>query len=206
MKKSVVYLLSLSLMLIIISGCNSGLNNEIGLANLTADQQEIINLLTTSRQEVFIFSYQTDNAFESVDFWIEIYSYGELMENLGGLSFSTRNPLNGRLSVTISNDAVGEYRWTFGVSGDGFRADNIVDFSFLTENIGSMARGHGPTRESIPIQDGRAIILHSTKFYLGNVVYIDGSRNSQDYIDHPELLAEYPYVIFIKARFSNTAW
>jgi len=83
---------------IIISGCSFEMNSEIGPAHLTTDQQDIINLFTTDNQQFLIFNYQTENAFESMDFWVEVYSYGELIENLGGLSFisdSSGLPLTG---------------------------------------------------------------------------------------------------------------
>ena len=197
---------SLILMVVILSGCATRKNNEIGLADLTSAQQDIINLLTTDLHEVFIFNYQLDNTFDTVDFWIEVYAYGELVESLAALSFghgSARSPLNGQLSVTISYDAHKNFRWAFVVEEDGFRGTSITDFTFNTENVGNMPRSHGPTPESVSIQAGRDIILHTTKFHSGNIVNFDDSRGSQDYIDQPELLIEYPYVIFIKARFSN---
>ena len=209
MTKYVAMLFFAILMIIAISGCDSGMNNEIGLANLTTDQQDIVDLLTINNQEVLIFDYQSDSIFEFVDFWVEVHANGELVENLGGLSFmhcccSTGNSLNGRLSVTINNEADRSYRWLFGASkGGGVHASSRVEFAFHTEDIGNMPRSWGPTQEPIPIQDGRDIILYKTKFHSGDYVSIDGSVSFQDYIDRPELLEKYPYAIFIKARFSN---
>ena len=206
MKKSVAVFFAVSAIFVILSGCTSGVNNEIRPADLTAGQQDIVNLLTTGDQEVFIFDYQAEGAF-AMEFWIEIYAYGELIESIEGLKLSRHdnriNPLNGRLAVAISNEDDGSFRWEFAVIDGDFRATNIVDFAFHTENAG--ARTHGPTQEAVSIEDGRGIILHTTKFRSGHTVFTDGSRVSQDYIGQPELLAGYSYVILVKARFSSAA-
>lgn len=121
--------------IVVISGCGAGRGDRIWLADLAAEQQDIVSLLTTHGQEALIFNYRTDSAFEAVDFWIELYAYGEPVEHLGGLSFrhgNAGNALDGRLAV----------------QEDGFRSSGVVDFVFDTETL----------------HEGRDIILHMTNF------------------------------------------
>ena len=201
-KKSLAMLFIIGSMLMLLSGCTGGSNNKIRLANLTVDQQDIVNLLVADSQEVFIFNYQTANA-SAMELWVGVYAYGELVESMAGLSFSRSgnqsNSLSGRLAVTINYETDGSFVWTFAVIDGNFHATNIVEFTSDSESFGS--RTHSPMQEAIAIQDGKDIILHTTKFH-SDTVFTDGSRNSQDYINQPELLAGYQYVILIRARFS----
>ena len=63
----------------------------------------------------------------------------------------------------------------------------------------SLARGFGPITELVPIQDGTEIILYTSKFSDSGRLTFSGDQ--QIYLEQPELIAGYPYVHFIKARF-----
>ena len=175
--------------------------NQIAPAALTDGQRDIINLLSAHSTEIHIFDFHTDGTIQNVEFWLEVYAYGVLIERVQGLSFSEPNPqlFDGQLAITIDRENDNrDFRWTFTVSQDGWRASNRFDSATL-QNDGFAIR-HQSLQTPIEIQNDTEIILYAAAFFRGNVA-IAFSGDLQIFRDQPELLAEYPYVQIIKARF-----
>ena len=195
-------LLALCVIALFLAGCSTEFvyPNHISPTELTDEQQDLMSLLTAHGNEILIFDYVTAEAFEHVEFWLETYHYGTLIEQIQGvhLIVDATQPQNGQLAIIINRDNSNQYsQWTFVVRQSGGVASNR--FESLTIEVAGTSRGFGSITESVAIQNNTEIILYISKFSR------DGLRTYSDmqtFVEQPELLAEYPYVQIIKARFS----
>jgi len=173
---------------------------HIGPMQLTPDQQEILDLVQNHNSETFLFEFQKPETATLSEFWIDVYSYGQFVERVGGLSMISNPYVNyaeNRLIVSIEQSHE-KMRWSMAVAQNGSRASHgWVSFQMSQSPL---ANARGAITESVAIQDGVEIILHSTIFSHGS---LSTFGDKQMYLEHPELLTEYPYVFFIKAKFST---
>jgi len=171
----------------------------IGPMQLTPDQQEILDLVQNHNSEIHLFEFQKPVTATLGEFWIDIYSYGQFVERIGGLGMinSADNYATNRLIVSIEQGH-GEIRWSMAVAQNGSRASH--DWVSFQMSQSPLANARGAINEPVAIQDGVEIILHSTIFSHGS---LSTFGDKQMYLEHPEFLAEYPYVFFIKAKFST---
>ena len=171
--------------------------NTLQVAELTEEQKEIVDLFRNDQQELQVYSYQTEEAFKSVDVWLEIYKDGELVEpRSGGITSLSDEPkaLKGKIAVIISQNP--DYQWTFSISQGMGKASSRSKESphYLTSG-----RAFGPIGGVQQIKDGQEIVLHASIFSDS-----DGfSFSPQRFMDDPGIVKNYPYVHLIKAKFSK---
>ncbi len=164
---------------------------------LTQDQQDIVDLLTNMDREILLFDFKTQDAYKSVEFWVETYEYGVLSDRPSGANTfgDEAKPLDGQLAVVISNDDSG-LRWSFTLSHDGTRTSHTSEPALIDK---ALACGFGPISGPVGIEDGKEIVLYSALYSYGNI----STRDEQEYVTQPELLVEYPLAHLIKCRFER---
>ena len=120
MKKFIPILLAIA-MLAALTSCNSekivSPQNAVSPANLTADQQEIIELLSVpNTQEIMLFDFNTEEAYSRLDIWVEFYENGELIGQRGSLGTYLDSPetLDGRMMIMINKN-----QWTLSETAVG---------------------------------------------------------------------------------------
>ena len=101
----------------------------------------------------------------------------------------------GQLAIIINSTGNRNFQWT--ISSSGGSSQNSEPWTASEAYLG---RAHGPITEPVAIENGRTIVLHTSIFSNGN---ISTFTDKQIYLEQPELLAEYPYVHMILARFSH---
>ena len=162
---------------------------------LTADQQELITLLSRPDQEILLFEY-TDHVFTGIEIWVEIYHYGELIDQRGGLKTLSDTTLEARpIAITITQPGQNQFQWIISIGGSSQRGT-----PWAAEH-NYMARAFGPITEPVAVIDGQEILLYISRFTTGNTLSAMGDL--QWYLENPETLAEYTYVHLIKARFTT---
>jgi len=199
-KNIFTFTISILLLFIGLTGCRGQGQNQtfqIEPMVLTEEQQNILNLISTPNQEILLFNYNIDEQFTSIEFWVEVFRYGELAETVAGLRMYSQPPIQiteGQLAVTINITQNRNFQWTISSSGGSFQ--NSEPWTASETHLG---RAHGPIIGPVTIENGRIIVLHTSIFSNG---YISTFTDQQIYLEQPELLAEYPYVHMILARFS----
>jgi len=196
--------LSICIMVTFLAGCSlvpSVYRNQIAPTALTSEQQDLINLLQAHHSEIVLFDFATREAFKNIEFWLEVYEYGVMVEQIQGIHMINPEPepLDSQLAILISHDGDHRYfQWTFIVGTGGVRASNRFETSKMDSNM--FGRMFGPILEPIEIHDGEEIILYTSKFARGGIRTFN---DIQIFLDEPELLAEYSYAYVVKARFSK---
>jgi len=201
MKKLLAFVLTI-ILIGGLTGCSNesvSLKDEIAPKELTDDQKEIFDLLSVGN-EILLYDFKTQEEYRSVEFWVEIYEYGVLISRPAGLHQLSDDlkTLDGRLAVLIAQKP--GFQWTFSMDG----ASQINSEPYIpADDIDTLARGYVPIGGPIAIQDGNEIVLYTSIFS-----YPDGSAvalysDLQRYVGHPELIKDYPYVHFIKCKFSK---
>ena len=181
----------------VIVGCTNQTESnppQIAPMSLSAAQQEIVDLITHAGQEILFFEYS--GAFNSMEVWVEVYRYGDLVDTFAKLHIlsDAQEPIaDGQIAITIHNFNRREYRWTI-TSGGG-----TVSGPYWAASSDYMARAFGPITEAVSITDGEEILLYISRFTTGSSLNTQGCM--QNYIKNPAILAEYTYVHLIKARF-----
>lgn len=171
-------------------------SSMIAPKELTQDQRDIVELLSNDKQEILLFDYTTDEAYKSVEFWVEIYEDGELVDRPSGVNShgDEARSLNGQLVILINHDS--SITWTFTTSEDGSRVSHSGEaLPFENSDLG---RSYGPISYPVEIEPGKEIVLY-TSFYSADGITLYSDR--QRYNDEPDLLSQYPYAHIIKCRF-----
>ena len=127
MKNMLRGVLAAGLVLLCLAGCSQDAGvakNRIAPKALTQDQKDIVALLSGERQEILLFDYQTEDAYTSMEFWMEIYEDGVLKESLPGIRAykEQEESAKGQLAFCISRGE--DIRCAFTVSEEGMRASH----------------------------------------------------------------------------------
>lgn len=204
MKRLASVLLSI-FTLVILASCNSAKQdssqNSIAPIELTAEQQEIIDLLSIpNKQELMIFDFNTGESYRGFEVWVEVYQNGELIERPVEVNThsDTAEKRNGQVAIVI-NQADNTYQWTLSMVENGIKYSHVG-----TAEIAVDARsGHsfGPMNESASIEDGKEVIIYSSMFAEANTPL--RAYDQQTLQEQPELLKEYPHVYLIKCKFTK---
>lgn len=170
---------------------------HIGLVSVSAEQEEMLDLFARAGKEILIFDYHTRNQFTQLEVWVEIYHYGELIEQGGGISMGGEPLESGRFFVMRDQAVWGampqEFQWTFFTEYATFQGQ-----SWVMEGEKPLGRGWGPMEGTRPIADGEEIVLHATRFSSqGLRTFFD----LQQYLI-PENREDLTYLHLIVARFS----
>ena len=199
--KTFIIFLAAVMILSAVAGCNGDdeadtPHNEIGLADLTAEQQDIVDLLAVPNlHEVLIFDFSTEEAFSSIEFWVEVYRNGILIEQPAGVMtvLDTADQQSGRLAVIINQST--NYHWTLSVITGGTRSSHASTADSKIDS--SLATATGAIEAPVIIEDGKEIILYKALFTAGSMTVYD----HQTFQDRPELLRDYIHVHLIKCKF-----
>ena len=184
----------------ILVGCSNTTDNhpsQIAPMRLSDSQQQIVDLVTGTGQEILLFDYNLNGMFNSIKVWVEILRYGEPLGKFAGLHIlgNPAFPLSdGQLAIAINWHANNEFRWMISAGSGRSNSESWIADS------DSLARAFGPIVDATPIEDGREILLYISKFTDGP---LRSTNDLQNYLLHPEALAGYTYVHLIKARFSQ---
>lgn len=184
----------------VLSACTSksvSPKNQIGPKELNQEQQEIVDLLSSDKQEMLLFDYKTEDSFKSMEFWVEIYENGVLTDRPAGISsyVDEVRPMNGQLAILINRNS--DLSWTFTVSENGARTSNTSEAAVRIEDE-TLGRGFGPVNGPVVIESGKEIILYTSIYFSYSMVsYSDMQR----FIEEPGLLNGYPYAEIVKCKF-----
>lgn len=172
--------------------------NQIAPMKLTGEQEDIVNLIASGKQEILLFDYKTEEAFKSVEFWVEIYEYGVLVDQPTDVSSfrGEEKPLDGQLAILITQNP--GFQWTFTISENGGRVSHTNEV--INTDYETIGRAYGPIDGPVAIEDGKEIVLYTSIFSNSD---ISTYGDQQIYSEQPELINEYPYVHIIKCKFSK---
>ena len=106
MKRICSFILLFCVILGSLTGCEKAqLNNYIATKNLTEDQKQIVDLLTTGKQKYLSFDVKTEELYKDIEFWMEIYKNGELIDSRPvslHLMHDEEKALDGEFAVIIN--------------------------------------------------------------------------------------------------------
>ena len=186
------------LMLMFTTGCSSDMpTSQISQMQLTRDQEHVLDLISNSRQEVYLFEFNTLEPFSEIGVRLEVYEYGQLVDT--GLGFAMVGmdvATEGNIAVTISQNMPNTFNWTVSLHEGGSSASSSATTYALE---GMLGRSHGAMNEAVPIYSGADVVLYVSRFT--NTGVLSSRGNFQDYLD-PENFAGYPLVYVLVASFS----
>jgi hypothetical protein len=183
-----------------LTACNGGgaSKSEIASAKLTADQQGIVDLLANDKQEIYLFDYQTKEAYKKMEVWVEVYKDGALIDRPAGIDMDSDKayPHKGRLAIAINQNP--GFQWTITIDENDaqsvYRPTDIPDIAIDS----TLSRAYGPMAGGAIIESGKEIILYSSVFTSGNTTRTIDTLT----LEHsPDILREYEYVHLIKCKF-----
>jgi len=201
-QKAFILTFAAALILLCVAGCSTDdveiPQNTIKLSDLNADQQDIVDLMTIpNAQEVLIFDFNTEEAFNNVEFWVEIHRNGKLSDQPARVMtiLDKTDSQSGRLAVVITQKP--NYRWMLSVVTGGTRSSHASTAEVEVDS--ALARATGITEEAVTIEDGKEIILYTALFTTGGLTVYDHKTIQE----RPELLSEYTFAHVIKCKFTK---
>ncbi len=195
------FFLCMAAFILVFTGCSNGMPSTTGMIkpmDLTKEQKEIVDLLST-QQEVLFFDYDSKQEYKHFDVWVEVYQKGELVEPKAAiLSLSDElRSWNGQLSVSITQKP--DYQWRISTKlKDGGMMSTVSEFSKRYSSGGGQA--FGAITQPVDIKENQEILLYSRLFSTSNEVEF---YSNQSYLENPELLNGFEYVHLIKCKFYN---
>jgi len=201
-QKALIITFAAALIISCVAGCSADNTeipqNTIKLSDLNADQQDIVDLVTIpNAQEVLIFDFNTEEAFNNVEFWVEIHRNGKLADRPAGVVtiLDKADSQSGRLAVIITQKP--NYRWMLSVVTSGTRSSHASTAEFVVDS--ALASASGVIEDAVTIEDGEEIILYTALFTTGGITVYD----HKTFQERPELLSEYTYAHVIKCKFTK---
>ena len=179
-----------------VAGCTrDDTSNQILPMCLSADQQQIIDLVSTNVQQILLFEFNTTEPFNEVGVRLEVYEYGVLTETkLGFAKLGMDAPLDGSISVIIiEND--GTFDWTVTLHDDGGFSSSRTTTAVKE---GLNARAFGAMNEAVNIYDGTDAVIFVSRFTNDSSLTAGGDL--QSYLN-PDNFASYPLVHVLIANF-----
>jgi len=198
MKRTGIILLAALLLAACLAGClqrPTKLENQIALKALSPEQQEIVSLIANEKQKILLFDYNIQEAYSSVEFWVQAYENGVPADPsiLTNPFDAEEGPVDGSIAVYLNR--IADAQWEFALSIGGSKISGTVKSSTID---GTFSYAFGATSTPVTIEDGKEIVLY-TEIYTNDHAGIEGDQ--QRYAEQPELLSEYPYVQLIKCKF-----
>jgi len=171
--------------------------------NLSAQQQQIVDLISTNEQQVVFFEFNTSQPFTEIYLRLEVYEYGQLTDT--GLGFAMVNidsPLSGNIAAVITEDRYnGHFHWQVTLrEGDPSGWGSTSSSATIPVPEGMMGRGFGPMHEAVHIDGNTEAVLFASRFTSDGKLSTSGSL--QDYLD-PANFAGYPIVHVLIATFTK---
>ncbi len=173
--------------------------NTIAPQVLTKEQTDIIDLVG-SQNDLSFFTYNTTEAYQYFDVWVEVYKDGKLMDTYShfGMMGDDAKPWKGEMAVSITQTP--DYIWNISVrngSDEGVTRCKSAPCSYYDAGLGCAS---SQMQAPAVIEDGKEIVLYSAVFAGDSFRAVD----EQEYVANPDILKDYPYVHLIKCRFGNT--
>jgi len=199
LKRTCCVLLIFCTLLASIAGCGKAkLKNYIESKTLSEDQKQIVDLISTSEQKYLLFDVKTEDTYKDIDFWMEIYKSGELVDSRP-VSIHMINDedkaIDGEFAAIM--DKTPDYKCTFIYSEKAGAKVNSP--SELINNYGSDSYASWTIDQPVGIEDGKEIVLYATAFRQ------DGAYSCPDLQSLIDLnnLKDFDYVHLIKCRFTK---
>ena len=182
-----------------IAGCGKAeLKNYIASKTLSEDQKQIVDLISTSYQNYYLFDVKTEDTYKDIDFWMDIYKNGELVDSRP-VSIHMINDgdkaIDGEFAAIM--DKTPDCKWTFIYSEKAggkvnSPSETIADYGF--DSYASWALD-----QPVGIEDGKEIVLYAAAFRQ------DGAYINQDLQSLIDLnnLKEFDYALLIKCKFTK---
>lgn len=187
--------------LALLAGCGAGPRQEaetIGPMTLNEDQQGIVDLLGMG-EGILLFQFHTTEPYKTFEAWVEIYADGELVEEHAAGFSTTRSdpdaPWDGRLAITITEEP--GYTWSFRLE-DGQGGATSFKNTEPYPRPDTTARSFGALEETVPIEDGREIVLYSAVLTNSDTFAV---YDTQEYLTNPDWIAEQENLHLIKCKF-----
>ncbi|MDR1134617.1 MAG: hypothetical protein LBL49_00320 [Clostridiales Family XIII bacterium] len=185
----------------LLTACGNGPSqNEIMLANLTAGEQEIVDLLTDGEREILLFDYSAEKAYKTVDVWVEVYENGVLQDRPMRMTASgnTGSRHDGRMAVIIDQNPRFNFKWTISINedGSGSSTNKLTDTPSVVVEPSDLMRAYGPMTGKVAIEGGEEILLYASVFTSGDTASTADART-------PETLKKYEYAHLIKCKFDR---
>jgi len=155
----------------------------------------------TNEQNEIAFTFKTKEMYKSVVFWVETYQKGNLVDTTVALNHVTDEAETYDGQITISNFG-SDSDWTFKLEDNSGYVNNpvTIPYKIIVDTV--VARVYKPINEPVAIDNNKEIIL-VTKIFVPQGSGGGISGDQQDYLRHPELIKTYPYVQFIKCKFTK---
>ena len=172
--------------------------NVIEVKEFSEEQKQIVDLISTDEQKVLIFDFRTEDTYKNVDFWVETYKNGKLVDSRAAgtnVTYDDAKLLKGELAVTINQ--MPDYKWTLIYAEDkGYKGNNTSE---LNTNYNMVANAYCSIIQPVEIEDGKEIVLYASVFKQESKFE---TFDIQNFLDTNNL-KEYEYAHIIKCKFSK---
>ena len=181
-----------------LSGCGKAhLKNYVATKTLSEDQKQIVDLIS-AYHKVLIFNLHTEEKYKSMDFWVETYKDGKLVDSrAAGIAgeFEEEKAMDGELGVMITQTP--DFQWTLTYAEKGGGMSNISE-----PNVNYLLEGNAACtlNQSVEIEDGKEIVLYAAMFRQ------DGKYRTYDDLQSlvkTDYFAQCDYAHVIKCKFTK---
>ena len=197
-KKTCCIILACFIFVFSFVGCtDSKPKNNIETMALSEDQKAIVNLISSNDQKIILFDIQTEEIFKHLEFWVETYNNGEIVDAKAS-SLEMSDPVsafNGEFAVTINCNP--DYQWTLIYGENGVKSASTT--SEPNKNYLANSGAMNYLKMPVEIENGKEIVLYAAFFKDGG--YRD--FNDLQLLLDKAYLKDYDYVHLIKCRFSK---
>jgi hypothetical protein len=165
---------------------------------LSQQQQQICDLISTSEHKMFIYSFNTEQRYKNVDFWIEVYNNGKIVDSCAAeikLSYDDTKNLSGEFVAIINQ--IPDYQWTLIYAENGGTKANTT--STPNTNYNKICNAYQSISQPVEIENDKEIILYMCVFSQESTIEALDIQNITD----PNYLKKYEYVHLLKCKFSN---
>jgi len=200
LKRTCCVLLIFCITLVSVAGCGKAeLKNYIASKTLSEDQKQIADLISTAYQNYYLFDVKTEDTYKDIDFWMETYKNGELVDSRP-VSIHMINDedkaIDGEFAAIM--DKTPDCKWTFiysEKSGTKVNSPSEPITKFNTDSYASWT-----IDQPVGIEDGKEIVLYAAAFRQDGAYY--SSPDLQSFIFLKNLM-DFDYVNLIKCRFTK---
>lgn len=182
----------LLLTLICFSGCNNNKpQNYITPKSLSEENENDSNLE---------FEYNTVDTYKNIDFWIEVYKNGTLVDSrVAGKNFiyNEDKALDGETVITIENTP--DFEWTITCTEGDYKGTDVSEQ--IENKTDYKSGGYSSITEPIEIENEKEIILYAS-------VFSEDSKIIKSFGDLQNILSsgfldDYDFSFLIKCKFSK---
>lgn len=203
MKKAYIAAAFSALLLLNAAGCGAAETENISRIApmaLTEEQAEIVDLLSTEKNSLYLFDLQTEEPYAEAVFWVEAYHYGEKVETQPiavNLRYDQAKPLKGRLAAVVEQGEATAWSLIY-LDEDGTKVctNGTVE---LPKGASALSRASVALEAPCEITGEREAVLYACAFLQGTAA---DTFAAQDFL-HADTLKEYEHVQILKCRCSS---